>query len=147
MEPQITISEKLFKRLSRTIAIFAGLLFAFVFFVFDIYKDCNENGVTLFSINLALIMSILLGVTIFVMYSLLNSKYWQKQIIENDNVEKTKSQKVFPIILGSFALLALVGRILYFNHFQFANIVFWVGGVFCFIALLVVALIFKRKNK
>ena len=147
MKPQITISEKLFKRLLRTNTISAGVFAAFVFFVLDIYKDCNEYGVTLFSINMALIKSFLMGIVFFAMFSLSNRKNWRK-IIEDDKaeIEKTKSEKVYLIVLGSFALLALVGRVLYFNNFPFANIVFWVGVAFCFIGL-VVLLILKREKK
>ena len=148
MEPQITISEKLFKRLSTQQTILTSLLMTFISFVWDIYKDFYKDVVTLSSINSALIKSIILGTTFFVVYSLLCRKYLRKQIIENDNAEKTKSQKVFPIIISSFALLVLfcVILLLCFNHWRFAYIVFWVGGVFCFIAL-VIMLIFLKKKK
>jgi len=144
MNPQVTISEKLFKRLLTIQAVFAGLLFAFCFFVFNIYRDCNENGVTLLSINMALIYSAILGITIFAVYFVSNRKHWRK-FIEDDEAE-TKKLKVCKIILGSSALLALVGGVLHFNHLQFANIVFWIGGIFCLITF-VVLLILKRKKK
>ena len=118
---------------------------ALISFVFVIYKYYNEDVITLFSINMALIHSIVIGIIFFAVFALSNRKHWRK-VIEDDNTEKTKLQKVFPIISGSFGLIALVSGVLYFNNLPFANIVFWGSGAFCFIAL-VVMLILKRKKK
>ena len=126
-------------------AILAGVLMAFITFVSDIYKDCNENGVTLFSINMALIHSVVMGGAFFAVFFLFNRKNWRK-VIENDNTEKTKFQKVCSIILGFFVLITLIGGILYFNNFPFANIAFWVGGAFCFIGLVVLLILKRKKN-
>jgi len=144
MKPQVTISEKLFKRTLAAPAILAGVLMAFITFVFDIYKDCNENGVTLFSINMALIHSVVMGGGFFTVFFLFSRKNWRK-VMENDNTEKTKIQKICTIILGVFTLLTLIGGILYLNKFPFANIVFWVGSAFCLIILVVLLTSNKRK--
>jgi len=146
MKPQITISEKLFKGTLAVTAIFAGVLMAFITFVFDVYKDCNANGVTLFSINMALIHSVVMGGVLFVVFFLYSRKNWRK-VIENDNTEKTKFQKICTIILGVFTALALISGLLYFNNFPFADIVFWVCSAFCLIILVALLIYNKRKGK
>ena len=143
-KPQITISEKLFKRLSIQHAILAGLLMAFISFVWDIYRDCYKDDLTLCAINSALIKSIVMGGIFFAVFS--NNKHWRKQMIEGDKVEITKFQKICSIISRICGLLVLLGVILYYNHWRFAYIVMWFGGLSCFI-IIVITLIFKRKNK
>ncbi|MDR2684588.1 MAG: hypothetical protein LBB53_04315 [Prevotellaceae bacterium] len=147
MEPQITISEKLFKKLLRTTAFFAGVLAAFVFFVLDIYKDFNENAVTLSSINFALINSIVMGGIFFTTFSLSNRKHWRK-VIEEDKTEKTKFQKVFPIIISICAIIGLLGitLLLCLNHWRAANIVLCGGGLF-FVTVIIIILVIKKRRK
>ncbi|MDR2684157.1 MAG: hypothetical protein LBB53_02095 [Prevotellaceae bacterium] len=148
MEPQITISEKLFKRLLIMQVILAGILLAFISFIWDIYKDFNENAVTLFSINMALIKSISVGIAIFAVNLLYYLKRWRKKIIEEDKTEKTKLQKVFPIIISICAAIGLfcITLLLLFNHWRAANIVLCGGGLF-FLAVIIIILVIKKRQK
>ena len=132
MEPQITISEKLFKKLLRTSAILAGVSLALISFIWSIYKDCNEDGVTLFSINMALIDSIILGGILFTVFYLFNRKYWHK-VIEDDKTEKTRFQKVCSIIILCSTLVVMLGAVLYANHLKIAIFVLWFGILSCVI--------------
>ena len=147
MEPQITISEKLIKRILAGTAILSGVLMAFITFVYNIYKDCHENGVTLFSINMALIRSIIMGGVLFTVFFLSNRKNWRK-IIEYDNTEKTKPQKVYNVLIRALALLLLfvVLILLMLNKFDIAQSILLICGGVCLI-LLVILLILKRKGK
>lgn len=144
MKPQITVSEQLFKKLLRTTPILAGLLMAFISFVWDIYKDCNEGGVTLSSINMALIHSIIMGGVLFAVFYFSNRKNWRK-IIEDNNTEKTKFQKICSVIILCSAFTILLGGILYANHLKSALFVV-LFGVLASIVVYAIVLISKRKK-
>jgi hypothetical protein len=89
-------------------------------------------------------MIIFYGGIFFTVFSLSNRKHWRK-VIEDDKTQKTKFQKICSIIAVCFAFIALVSRVLYFNHLPVANIVFWSSGFLT--KVIVIILVIKKRRK
>jgi hypothetical protein len=137
---QITISKKLFNRMSNQNLALLAVFIAFITFLWDIYTDCNESGVTLSSINIALAKSVILGVCFYGINFFLFKKYKQKL----EQKEITALQKYCSVIILCGGILIMFGAVLYANHLKIAPFVLWFGTLSIVVSI-AVALIFRKK--
>ncbi|MDR0828505.1 MAG: hypothetical protein LBN95_00120 [Prevotellaceae bacterium] len=123
-------------------AILFGILLAAISFVYDIYKGCYENiSITTADVNQILLKSVILGLVVGVLLFLLTKKS------KNEQQEKgIPIKKAHRIIMLCGLLMVACGTILYFNHWQFAYIVLWVGAL-VLVAEFVIMIYYNCKKK
>jgi uncharacterized membrane-anchored protein len=145
MKPKTDVSENLKKKIPTEQIIITSLSITFLLFVWNIYSSWYENNATLFSINMALIKAITVGIAVFIA----NVLYYRKKKIADDNKTETgESIKTYSLIISIFALLGLFCLMLLciFNHWRLANAILWFGGGF-YLMVIVIVLILKKKKE